>query len=178
MDPNQAQENNNASPQGYSPKYLIKPRVEGLGGWLVFVQISLYFSLISIMYVLVTILFPVFEPETWNLITDKTSPGYNQALIQLIIFETVVNVIFVITAVIALFLLYRKKRAFPKLMIGYISFSLLVSIVDYAAVSQIEIMAQGDNGKFMSEWIRSLLYTSIWIPYFIRSKRVRNTFVN
>lgn len=110
MDPNQAQENNNASPQGYTPKYIIKPGVEGLGGWLVFVQISLYFSLISIMYVLVTILFPVFEPETWNLITDKRSPGYNQALIQLIIFETVVNVIFVITAVIALFLLYRKKK--------------------------------------------------------------------
>ncbi|WP_127594457.1 DUF2569 family protein [Paenibacillus lautus] len=55
---------------------------------------------------------------------------------------------------------------------------MLVSIVDYAAVSQIEIMAQGDTGKFISELIRSLLYASIWIPCFIRSKRVRNTFVN
>lgn len=64
------------------------------------------------------------------------------------------------------------------MMIGYILFSLLTSIVDYVAVSQIEILAQGNDGTFMREVTRSILYACIWIPYFIRSKRVRNTFVN
>lgn len=178
MDPNQVQENNNTSAQGQAPQYLLKPSVEGLGGWLVLVQISMYFSLITITYLLFNHIFPVFEPEIWNMITDKGSAAYNQSLVQLILFETVVNVLFIIALVFALFLLYRKKKAFPKLMIGYILFSLLTSIVDYVAVSQIEILAQGNDGTFMREVTRSILYACIWIPYFIRSKRVRNTFVN
>ncbi|WP_339219555.1 DUF2569 domain-containing protein [Paenibacillus sp. FSL W7-1279] len=179
MDPNQVQENNpGSSPQGQTPKYLIKLKVEGLGGWLVLVQISMYFSLITITYLLFNHIFPVFEPEIWSMITDKGSAAYNQSLVQLILFETVVNVLFIIALVFALFLLYRKKKAFPKLMIGYILFSLLTSIVDYVAVSQIEILAQGNDGTFMREVTRSILYACIWIPYFIRSKRVRNTFVN
>ncbi|MBX4146471.1 DUF2569 domain-containing protein [Paenibacillus lautus] len=179
MDPNQVQENNpGSSPQGQTPKYLIKLKVEGLGGWLVLVQISMYFSLITITYLLFNHIFPVFEPEIWSMITDKGSAAYTQSLVQLILFETVVNVLFIIALVFALFLLYRKKKAFPKLMIGYILFSLLTSIVDYVAVSQIEILAQGNDGTFMREVTRSILYACIWIPYFIRSKRVRNTFVN
>lgn len=179
MDPNQVQENNpGSSPQGQTPKYLIKLKVEGLGGWLVLVQISMYFSLITITYLLFNHIFPVFEPEIWSMITDKGSAAYNQSLVQLILFETVVNVLFIIALVFALFLLYSKKKAFPKLMIGYILFSLLTSIVDYVAVSQIEILAQGNDGTFMREVTRSILYACIWIPYFIRSKRVRNTFVN
>lgn len=178
MDPNQVQESNNASAEGQAPQYFLKPSVEGLGGWLVLVQISIYFSLITITYLLFNHIFPVFEPEIWSMITDKGSPAYNRSLVQLILFETVVNVVFVIALIFALFLLYRKKRAFPKLMIAYILFSLLTSIVDYVAVSQIEILAQGDNGTFMREVTRSILYACIWIPYFIRSKRVRNTFVN
>ncbi|OME90063.1 DUF2569 domain-containing protein [Paenibacillus lautus] len=132
----------------------------------------------GLIFLYINHIFPVFEPEIWSMITDKGSPAYNRSLVQLILFETVVNVVFVIALVFALFLLYRKKRAFPKLMIGYILFSLLTSIVDYVAVSQIEILAQGDDGTFMREVTRSILYACIWIPYFIRSKRVRNTFVN
>lgn len=110
MDPNQVQENNNTSAQGQAPQYLLKPSVEGLGGWLVLVQISMYFSLITITYLLFNHIFPVFEPEIWNMITDKGSAAYNQSLVQLILFETVVNVLFIIALVFALFLLYRKKK--------------------------------------------------------------------
>ena len=67
------------------------------------------FSLITITYLLFNHIFPVFEPEIWSMITDKGSAAYNQSLVQLILFETVVNVLFIIALVFALFLLYRKK---------------------------------------------------------------------
>lgn len=178
MDPNQVQENNNTSTQGQAPQYLLKPSIEGLGGWLVLVQISIYFSLIAITIFTFNSVLPIFDPEIWNVFADQASPYYDSMFVPLIVFEIIMNAAFVILLGIALYLMYKKKSAFPRLMIGYILFSLLASVLDYVLVNQVEILVEEDNGQFIREIVRACLYACIWIPYFIRSKRVRNTFVN
>ncbi|ANY74673.1 hypothetical protein BBD41_20045 [Paenibacillus ihbetae] len=180
MDSNQVQENGHMPPlePGKQKGYLLKPPVEGLGGWLILVQISIYFSLIAITALLITNVLPIYEPEIWDVLTDPSSPYYDAMLVPLILFETVMNIIFVIGLLIALVMMYNKKRAFPKLMIGYIIASLLFGIVDFAVASQIELLAETDDGQSLTQIVRSTIYACIWIPYFIRSERVRNTFVN
>lgn len=180
MDPNPFQENGQMPPQepGKQKSYSLKPPVEGLGGWLVLVQISIYFSLITITALLITNVLPIYEPEVWDVLTDPSSPYYDAMLVPLILFETVMNVVFVIGLIIALVLMYSKKRAFPKLMIGYIIASLLFGIIDFAVASQIELLAEIEDGQSATQIVRSMIYACIWIPYFIRSERVRNTFVN
>ncbi|CAM3506152.1 MULTISPECIES: DUF2569 domain-containing protein [Paenibacillus] len=180
MDPNPFQENGQMPPHepGKQKSYSLKPPVEGLGGWLVLVQISIYFSLITITALLITNVLPIYEPEVWEVLTDPSSPYYDAMLAPLILFETVMNVLFVIGLIVALVMMYSKKRAFPKWMIGYIIASLLFGIADFAVASQIELLAETDDGQSATQIVRSMIYACIWIPYFIRSERVRNTFVN
>ena len=84
--------------------------------------------------------------------------------------------LFIIALVFALFCSIAK-RAFPKLMIGYILFSLLTSIVDYVAVSQIEILAQGMMGHSCVK-LPGPFCTPVSGSRISLAPSVRNTFVN
>lgn len=155
----------------------INKSLEGLGGWLGFFQFSMYVSLLSGIMIFASII-PVYGSEIWGALTDPSSDAYDPFWKPLIIFETVGNIVSILLILLILVLLYTKKSLLPKVVITMMVYNVLLVIVDYILLQQIPMTSLIEDGNSTREITRSMLYACIWIPYFLRSKRVRNTFVN
>lgn len=151
--------------------------VSGLGGWLVLIQIGLYFSILLLSIQLFKYSLPVFSTDTWEALTSTQSDVYHPMWAPLLIFETVYNVLFLLFSVFILVKFYGKKRMFPRLMIIFYSVSLAMGIIDLVLSYQIPFMRQLADGSSIREILKSIIACSIWIPYLIKSVRVRNTFI-
>jgi hypothetical protein len=141
---------------------------EGLGGWLIFTIIGLIFAPLRLMYTLVTV--------HLRLLTNPRMQAYLQmhgTLHVLILFEALTNVIFLMMLLWLNYLFFNKKRAFPTFMICYLIFVCIVTIADHFA--SVALLAKAPLSVTL---VRTLVGSSIWIPYYIRSRRVKMTFVH
>jgi hypothetical protein len=138
-------------------------QLTGIGGWLILpiigLSVSILGSIIAIFAVVILML------------------GFEEFLdsyTSLLQFEAAVNVLIGIGSIVALILLCMKKKILPGFMIGLILLTLVFVLFD-------AILAYS-NGMDISSMIfgivRSFLVAAIWIPYFLVSKRVKNTFIN
>ncbi|MBT2291765.1 DUF2569 domain-containing protein [Paenibacillus albidus] len=150
----------------------------GLGGWMVLVQIGLYLSVIRLLFLIFSTTIPSFQPDLWDVLTSPDSSVYDPLWKPALIFEAVVNVTFVLFSIFLLVQMYRKKATFPRWIIFYYVTNLIVLIIDYVLLANIELVQQMNEGGSMQDIGRLIISCAIWVPYFLRSKRVRNTFVN
>ncbi|WP_438449235.1 DUF2569 domain-containing protein [Gorillibacterium sp. sgz5001074] len=167
MEPNIQEQQNDYRPLGRS----------GLGGWLILVQIGLYFSMFLLAIQLLQHSLPAFATQTWEVLTSKQSEYYHPLWGPTIIFEAVFNAASFIFCVYLLINLYKKKTIFPRLMIIFYSVSLAVGIMDYLLILQIPLTRELDDGSLLRDLMKSGVRCAIWIPYFLKSERVHNTFV-
>lgn len=151
--------------------------VSGLGGWLILVQIGLFLTIISLAIQLVVYSLPTMTTETWELLTSEQSDYYHPLWGSVVIFETVYNVLFLVFGIYTIIAFYSKKSIFPRLMIMFYSVSLAVGIIDYLLLLQIPMARELEDGSSLRDIGKSVLACAIWIPYFIKSERVHNTFV-
>lgn len=147
---------------------------KGLGGWLILPMIGLVLSPLRMGYQFITDLLPVFDPAVWSKLTDTTLPGYRPMLAPLIVFESVANVAMFAFTLAVMWFFFHKSRRTPRLFIVWLALLALTQIVDSALASSAGLPI--DNAS-MHDIIRSVAAAAIWIPYFLVSKRVRNTFV-
>lgn len=151
--------------------------VSGLGGWLVLVQIGLYGSILLTIFQIINTI-PMFNSESWWMLTSPHSPVYHPLWVPLIIFETIYAFAMIIFCIFILVRFYQKKAIVPRLMIVFYSVSLLCVTIDTLLYLQIPFLAELETGNPYKDMIRSAIGSAIWIPYFLKSVRVRNTFVN
>lgn len=152
--------------------------VSGLGGWLILVQISLYASILSLIIQLFSYISPDFTSETWDALTSKESMFYHPLWRPTIIFEVVCNSLLLLFSLFTLIMLYRKKSALPRLMIILLSVSLLCVFIDMLLLYQIPLAREAGNGTAdLRNLVKSIISCAIWIPYFLKSDRVKNTFI-
>ncbi|WKL00573.1 DUF2569 domain-containing protein [Paenibacillus amylolyticus] len=151
--------------------------VSGLGGWLILTQIGLFLTVIFLAIQLVLYCLPMLTTETWELLTSEKSEYYHPLWGPVVIFETVYNTLFLVFGIYTIIAFYSKKSIFPRLMIMFYSVSLAVSIIDYLLLLQIPMARELEDGSSLRDIGKSVLTCAIWIPYFIKSERVHNTFV-
>lgn len=149
-------------------------QLEGLGGWLIFVQLGLYFTLVLIAFQLAIYTVPLMGSETWSEFANPSSELYDPLIRPLLFGELVFNTVNLVLAVLCLIKMYQKKAAFPRLMILFYLINLLAGMVEYAMIAQIPLLQEDNDLRGL---VRQILMTAIWVPYFLRSVRVRNTFV-
>jgi hypothetical protein len=138
----------------------------GIGGWLILPAIGLGLSPIFSLFGLSVGCFLLFGSKGQILFADK--PG----LEPLILFEVVMNVVFVAVLIFLNVLFYTKRKSFPLLMIIFYGFQFVLFLADH-------IMAASFNPHSgPTTVIRSFAVCAIWIPYFLHSRRVALTFVN
>lgn len=151
--------------------------VSGLGGWLVLVQIGLYATIVLGIVQMVSYSIPAISPDQWEILTSKDSELYHPLWGAFILFELVYNMALIGYCAFTLVQFYRKKSIVPKLMMIFYSGSLVITVVDYGLAqiitSSYDVQAEGS----MKNLVRSALTCAIWIPYFIKSERVKNTFI-
>lgn len=151
--------------------------VSGLGGWLILIQIGLWFTLVMLLAQISQSVLPILNTETWEILTSKDSGYYHPLWGPMIIFEAIYNILFLLFTVYVIVAFYRKNAILPRLMIIFYSLSLAVVIVDSLLLSQIPMAKELADGSSIRDIARSAIACAIWIPYFIKSERVQNTFV-
>ncbi len=136
-----------------SPKLSDEDKVKynGLEGWLTFVILGLIISFGYNLYYFYEILNDIRTLESLDILIGSV----------FLLFNTYV-----------IYLFFSKKRVFPKWYIAFLVISTVINIFafTYTDANDPEIQSLSkDTG-------RSILAVMIWVPYILKSKRVRATF--
>lgn len=142
----------------------------GLGGWLILAAIGL--ALVPIRSGMS--LYSGFVPLVFD---DQLRTALPGALIALLIFEGLAHLAFVAYAVLLLYLFLHRSPRFPKLYIGIWVATLAFKIVDFALLSLVAANDPDDQWESVRAIGFAALQCAAWIPYILRSRRVRATFL-
>lgn len=147
---------------------------KGLGGWLILPMIGLVLSPVRMAIQFFTDLMPAFKSDVWHRINDTSLPGHQPMLPTLIVVETAVNAVMFAFTLALIWYFFRKSRLAPRLYIAWLVLLVVIQVVDTAMVSSVGMPIDKESAR---DLIRSVITAGIWIPYFLVSKRVKNTFV-
>ncbi len=143
---------------------------QDIGGWLVLVLIGLYATPIALGISLVSNHF--FQIDVWTRLADSASGIYNPAQALLLIFELAGNIGFLVFSVMLLILFHQRRTSLPRLMVYFYGANFLFVFFDSALTTMFKLGEADGQGIF-----RSLIGAAIWIPYFLKSERVKRTFI-
>lgn len=150
----------------------------GLGGWLVLVFIGLVLSMLRIVSLLLGTHAKLVLDGTLSRLSDPANPGYDPMWMPLITFEVIGNLAMLALIASSLILLLMRSRYAPRVVIGMYAFNVALVAGDLLLGQLIEaVAAQPLDTDSLVELARGVLTACIWIPYFLVSVRVRNTFI-
>ncbi|MCX6270670.1 MAG: DUF2569 domain-containing protein [Bacteroidetes bacterium] len=144
---------------------------EGIGGWLILFAIGLIITPFRLAYGIITTLIPA-------VISLGTSDIHIPWLNTLVYGEIVINAGFALFSGLLLYYLFTKNSRFPQLVIIFLLSNVCFILLDLILAGQITgVQDTGMDSSSIRELLRSFIGAAIWVPYFIYSKRVKNTFV-
>ena len=154
-------------------------KLEGLGGWLIWVGIGLVLTPIVMLTEIVPVYQGMAQDGSWTAImsgeVDSRYPGFKATLL----FEAAANAMLFAAYLVLIALFFMKKRLFPKLYIFTLAVNVLFLIGDNYLWSRIlppELAP--DNSDDIKEIAKMMIRACIWIPYMLISKRVKATFIH
>lgn len=148
----------------------------GLGGWLI----------LPIIHLIATVLlngYTVFDlMRDWSVfvavVTGQVDPDIRWVIWPARL-SLVLSAMLVAFALYLLVILFRKKRELPQLMVWFYLASLGATlIVSGSMLQDPQHWTSTDLSEARKSLGQSVFAAVIWIPYFLRSKRVQATFVN
>jgi hypothetical protein len=149
-----------------TPSFATETDRQGIGGWLVLIVIPLAIG------PLLTARFLYADLHVLYGSNFQSHLAANPGLAALILFEAATNGIGLMAVIGLNVLFYKTRKSFPGWMITYLVAILLVSLVDHLLTRHYHPTAP---------WVhvfQHLVAAMIWVPYFMRSRRVKQTFVN
>jgi hypothetical protein len=160
------------------------PEPMGVGGWLVLPIIGLcitaLWALVDITRYLPTMW------RAWDVFTDPASDAYHPLWGPYIGFSTFLQFFLLLAPIFLLWLINKKKRVLPAIIVGYYVAVLFILLIDFVAVATFFSEWMADLGRAdevstevfraASSVFRGIIFCGIWIPYFLLSSRVRATF--
>jgi len=148
----------------------------GIGGWLILIAIGLCLTPIRIGAEIVQGVRSL-QPLAWRAVTTPGSPAYHPLFGPLIIGEMVANVVLLVWALVLLYLFFTKRRAFPRAMIAFLIVRVAIQMADIFVASSIPVAAGSIGPRVYGSLAGNLLVVLVWVPYFLKSRRVAATFV-
>ena len=143
-----------------------------IGGWLVLIAIGLCISPILSF-------FPMISNDYFTSNYFSLWSTGNEALVLLVFFEVIFNAASIAFNILILIIFFKRRSIAPRLIIAFYAFNLIGLSIDALAASTIpSIQSITATADIYSEVLKSLISCLIWIPYFIYSERVKDTFVN
>lgn len=155
-----------------------KEKLNGLRGWLILVGIGVVISPLRIGAMMLMTYPPIFQTDTWALLTTPGSEHYNALWAPIIIAEIAINGLQFLACLYMIYLFFAKKAAFPKWYIGLSLFVTAFIVIDAFAVKMVLPESPMFDLETLRELVRSVIGCAIWIPYMLVSKRVKATFTN
>lgn len=118
-----------------------------------------------------------FEADTWAVLTTAGTPAYHPLWAPVLIGEMAVNVALLSVSVVAVYLFFRRRRAFPRVAIAFLAAGVVILVLDLVVVRMIPAAASEIGASEIRGLFQAGIGAAIWIPYFLVSARVRATFV-
>jgi len=153
-------------PANYVPTFASGSNLEGIGGWLILVAIGLAIAPLRSIHGVYASLRVLYGSQFEHLLS------VHRGLAGLILYEAATNTCFLIALATLNYLFYRKKKVFPSLMINYFALQAALILIDHLVTLHFYPHHSASN------LISAILAAAIWIPYYLRSERVKATFVN
>jgi Protein of unknown function (DUF2569) len=149
-----------------------------IGGWLILPIVHLVLNASVILYQLIS--------EFWKGYSGGTStseaapqPIHLTLGLKCSIAFALYLLIIVFYAIFCFVRFLQKKRNVPKLMIAFYVMLLVMAGATYFLLVQFPELVEspGDVGDAIMGIIRTVIADAVWIPYFVVSVRVKDTFV-
>lgn len=154
--------------------------LKGLGGWLVVFVVQL---ICSIVFSIVGSISNTMTASECDLVNSQFN-GACTAMQPMFVFEDIFVTLIIIFDVIILIMLFLQKRiAINLVIIGAIA-TICWNIIDTILVSQLfsahdfpsSVISEVMSGQVFII-IGNAIYCGIWIPYFIKSERIKQTLI-
>ena len=150
----------------------------GIGGWLILPMLGLIIAPIQMGALLAMVYMPIFLDGSWEILTTPGSEAYHHLWAPILVFEILCNVCLLVFSVILLVMFFRKHCKLPCLIIVFYVLNLAFVGIDFFVSDLIPSVAEESDPKSVKELIKAITNAAIWIPYFLQSRRVQNTFIN
>lgn len=151
------------------------PQYPSIGGWLILPAVGLVLSPLVLLFQIFRLLSVQGTPE-WDARTTPGTAQYVEGLAGFATVEIFMNGLLLAFVLYVAYNFFSKKKKTPALMITFLVLSLVVAVVDASISASLLGDAAGD--KAFVGLGRQVVPKAIWLLYFLRSKRVKGTFVN
>lgn len=152
-------------------------QLNGLGGWLILVGFGLIFGALRLLIQTVNIYKPYFDTDLLEKLTNPTSEFFIPNFKLLFYAESLALLFLITLSFYLIYLFFNKKKKFPK---NYIFISLFVVLYIPVNAYLVSVVIPDEkllNAELFKAFFQAMLSGAIWIPYMLKSKRVRNTFI-
>ena len=162
--------------KNYNPRPQASCQGKAIGGGLVLPAIGLVLSPFVMGFQIFST--DYFGKANWlglqNL--DIENPGALSAVLGA---ELFVNILFLIFSLLLVVLFFTKRTSLPKLIIGFYAVNFAFTLIDLFLYDYLipSYLLENDPSQY-TDATRSFIAAAIWIPYFLVSDRVKNTFCN
>jgi hypothetical protein len=151
-------------------------RLVGLGGWLILVAIGVTLTPFRVGFLSVWRSRQWLDQTTWEAITLPGTASYRENLGPLLLGEISGNLVLFIGAIWLVLLFYGRRRLFPKVFIAVVSYALAMVLADLLIAEWLMKVSPENEAKATGELTRCVVQALVWIPYMLKSRRVRLTF--
>ena len=148
---------------------------EPIGGWMILPAIGLVLTPVILIYQVVTNGY--FNSELWTAYQGYENAGLLTFAAGL---ELGYNVLLLVFTILLIILFSKKRTSVPVLMVVFYVINLVVPILDTLFINAIlpeELLDPAEDRRLYADIAKKAVSAGIWIPYFLISTRVKNTFV-
>jgi len=159
-----------------APQAALPDSPSGFGGWLLLPVIGMLATpFVTAAHFWGTL--PAYATHNWAALTLPGGAAYHPAWSPLLLAELCINTAILVLTILLSVLFFRKRSSLPRMYLALGILLLALTCVDLAlAVTLIpeKMSINDDDRRLVIQQVISLL---VWGPYFLRSQRVRATFV-
>lgn len=148
----------------------------GLRGWLILVGIGVVISPIRVTMATLPTFIPIIKNGTWLYFINPNSAYYHPVVIPLLAMELTFDIAMILALLILNYFFFSKHRLFPKLYIVITITSLCIIPLDSWLTSLVFANSPVFDANTARNFMQALVAVAIWVPYMLRSKRVKATF--
>lgn len=150
-----------------------------IGGLLIVIAVALCLSALQNLAFFLGSVAPILRRSLWDPLTDPQSLRYHPQWKAFLIYQAVVSFCFAAANILTLVLFFQRRRLFPRVIVFLIPVLFLLGLVTHFWSGLIPaVSASTEYGKEGHAFIVKFIGLHVWIPYFLLSKRVEETFIN
>jgi hypothetical protein len=149
-----------------------------IGGWLALVVIQIVLGPLRLTLDLAKNYLPLFTPRPLALMADTRRPSYDPLLLPAVSFEAITKFVLLVGCLYVGWLFFTRSRRTPRAYVVLMAVWTAYNWLDLLLQTQLTAQsAHATLPETVGRATAATLAAFVWSAYFLRSERVRRTFV-